>query len=135
MVTRGIKNNNPFNIRRGDNNWLGKVPYSSSTDKEFEQFKTMRYGIRAGIILFKNYIKKGYDTPYRILRRFAPPSENDVVSYLKFLCYHKVFQDKRISTNSPDFFKLLRTIALYESNYDIPVSTLQEICFTYKIKL
>ena len=52
-LPRGIRNNNPLNIRKG-NNWKGEV--SSSTDGEFEQFVSMQMGIRAGFKILKNYM-------------------------------------------------------------------------------
>lgn len=56
MITRGVRNNNPFNIKMSNkNNWLGKVKHSSNTDGTFEQFISMKYGLRAGVRLLKNY--------------------------------------------------------------------------------
>ena len=56
MATRGIRNNNPFNIKKSPNKWLGKK--SVSSDPVFEQFETMDYGIRAGIVLLRRYVKR-----------------------------------------------------------------------------
>ena len=40
-IPRGIRNNNPLNIRVG-NNWKGEV--SQPTDHTFEQFTEMKWG-------------------------------------------------------------------------------------------
>ena len=134
LMSRGIVNNNPFNIRRSSSAWLGKIPFSQSTDVEFEQFKVMKYGLRAGIILLRNYIRKGYDTPWRIIRRFAPPIENNTSAYIAFISRHGVSPYIRISFGSNEFYKLCRLICRYESDFDIDISTLQEIVFKFKIK-
>ena len=44
-IPRGIRNNNPLNIRIG-NQWLGER--ANPNDPAFEQFVAMEYGIRAG---------------------------------------------------------------------------------------
>lgn len=88
MVPRGIRNNNPLNIRKG-NNWKGERP--NQTDKSFEEFETMEMGIRAGFKILKNYIT-GYggkvqpcDTIDKIVRRWAPPTENATERYIDFV--------------------------------------------------
>lgn len=62
QTPRGIRNNNPGNIRWGDD-WKGLVPKDQRTDKSFCQFTTPEYGIRAMIIILRNYQRKyGLDT-------------------------------------------------------------------------
>lgn len=81
MTSRGIRNNNPLNIRIG-NNWLGEREYC--TDKEFEQFECMLYGVRAGFILLKRYIERYHiDTIHEIIHRWAPSSENNTSAYIQ----------------------------------------------------
>jgi len=82
-LPRGIRNNNPANIRivQG-NNWRGKIPESQNTDYEFEQFETMQYGIRAALKLLSNYIRNGYNTINKIISRWAPPTENNTGNYI-----------------------------------------------------
>lgn len=88
MVPRGIRNNNPLNIRKG-NNWKGERP--NQTDKAFEEFETMEMGIRAGFKILKNYITgyggktKPYDTIEKVIRRWAPPTENATEKYIQFV--------------------------------------------------
>ena len=40
--SRGMRNNNPLNIRHGRSQWLGMADYQS--DKEFVTFRTLAYG-------------------------------------------------------------------------------------------
>lgn len=79
-IPRGIRNNNPLNIRIG-NKWLGEVP--CPTDTQFEQFTKMEYGVRAGFLLIKRYIERYHlNTIFLIVSRWAPPSENETDVYI-----------------------------------------------------
>lgn len=81
MTPRGIRNNNPLNIRIG-NAWLGEVPIP--TDKEFEQFTSLRWGLRAGFLLLKRYISRYHLNSIRlIVSRWSPSSENNTEEYIK----------------------------------------------------
>lgn len=87
-VPRGVRNNNPLNIRRYDHNdWQGKITDSCATDMEFEQFRHAKYGFRAVFILFHRYIKQGYNTVESIISRWAPVSDrNHVSNYIHAVC-------------------------------------------------
>ena len=77
---RGIRNNNPLNIRIG-NKWYGEV--QCPTDNQFEQFTRMEYGVRAGYLLIKRYIEKYHlNTIKLIVSRWAPTSENNTNAYI-----------------------------------------------------
>lgn len=79
---RGIRNNNPGNIRWGDD-WKGLVPAARRTDKSFCQFTDPEYGIRAMIIILRNYQRKyGLNTVRKMINRWAPPNENDTQAYI-----------------------------------------------------
>lgn len=81
---RGEKNNNPFNIDKSGNNWLGKIP---GTDKRQETFSSPVYGIRAGFKLLRTYIERyGLNTINKIFDRYAPPNENNTEEYKRFVC-------------------------------------------------
>lgn len=83
-VPRGIRNNNPLNIRIG-NVWLGEV--MKPTDKAFEQFISMEYGIRAAYIILRRYIRRyGKDTVAEIVSTWAPSSENNTEAYINTVC-------------------------------------------------
>lgn len=79
-IPRGIRNNNPLNIRIG-NSWIGEV--KNPTDNEFEQFVHVCYGLRAGFILLKRYINRyKLNTIKKIISRWAPGNENNTRSYI-----------------------------------------------------
>lgn len=80
MIPRGIRNNNPLNIRVG-NVWLGEV--KNPTDPHFEQFNSMEYGLRAGFILLRRYIRHYKRlTIEDIISSWAPSNENNTKAYI-----------------------------------------------------
>lgn len=85
---RGIRNNNPLNIRKGSS-WKGERPNQS--DRQFEEFETMAYGLRAGIKLMRNHIsgfsgkRPKANTIGKLIQVWAPPSENATNRYIDFV--------------------------------------------------
>lgn len=80
--TRGLRNNNPGNIRRSNDKWQGLSP--EQTDSEFFQFTDPVYGIRALARVLINYQNKhGLGTVAQIVNRWAPPSENNTGAYVR----------------------------------------------------
>jgi hypothetical protein len=76
---RGIRNNNPLNIRHGDP-WLGAT--REQTDPAFVTFESPAYGFRAASRLLLNYQERyGLTSVLAIIGRWAPPSENDTEAY------------------------------------------------------
>lgn len=79
-IARGERNNNPGNIRHGSK-WQGLS--IEQTDKDFCQFISPEYGIRAIYKLLQTYQKKyGLNTIKTIINRYAPPNENNTASYI-----------------------------------------------------
>ena len=73
MKMRGQRNNNPLNIKYVKTTiWVGQVRDIERSDEVFAEFTDMKYGIRAGIKLIKNYIRSGYDTIDKIIGRWCP---------------------------------------------------------------
>lgn len=83
---RGIRNNNPLNIRKGCD-WRGERP--AQLDREFEEFTSMEFGVRAAIKLVCNHINgrtsagKPCDTINKLIFAWAPPTENNTGAYIK----------------------------------------------------
>jgi hypothetical protein len=92
-VARGIRNNNPGNIRIGIN-WLGRVV--PGKDLSFVEFKSMPYGVRALYIDLINKHKSGLRTIRDIIYRYAPPSENLTDAYVA-----AVAQSMKIGASTP----------------------------------
>ena len=83
---RGLRNNNPLNIRRSTDRWNGVA--TTQTDKDFVQFQSMAYGYRAAWRILNTYYKKlkerkKHFTVENIIHRWAPPTENDTKQYIR----------------------------------------------------
>lgn len=84
-MTRGLRNNNPLNIRHGKSQWMGMS--EKQTDKAFVQFTSRVYGYRAALVLLRNYIQKNkVDTIGKIIARWAPSSDgNNTRAYIEYV--------------------------------------------------
>lgn len=86
-VPRGVRNNNPFNIKDSRIAWKGEN--GRNDDKTFEEFMNPIDGIRAGVKILRNYKRlHGIKTVRDLINRFAPPKneqgefENHTDSYI-----------------------------------------------------
>ncbi len=80
-ATRGLRNNNPGNIRLDGTNWQGMSP--TQTDPSFVQFVSPEYGLRAIAVILNTYMNNyGLNTVTGIISRWAPPTENDTAAYI-----------------------------------------------------
>lgn len=80
-MARGIRNNNPGNIRHGGSQWQGMS--AQQTDTDYVQFDDPVYGIRALAKLLSNYqTRYGLNTVRAIITRWAPPVENITPAYI-----------------------------------------------------
>jgi len=78
---RGIRNNNPGNIRRSADPWQGLA--KDQNDDAFFQFSEAKWGIRAlARVLISYQDKHGLRTVRAIISRWAPPVENKTSSYI-----------------------------------------------------
>ena len=83
---RGLRNNNPLNIRRSADRWVGAR--KEQTDKTFVQFESMAYGYRAAWKVLQSYYERFCAqgrafTVRNIISRWAPPTENDTEAYIR----------------------------------------------------
>ena len=84
-IPRGLANRNPGNLRRTSDKWLGLS--ETQTDPDFFQFKEMRYGYRALLRLLRNYrTRYGCKTVTEMIERYAPPTENTTMAYVRAVC-------------------------------------------------
>lgn len=113
---RGIRNNNPGNIKIGSSNWQGKIPIENNTDGVFEQFQSFPYGARATIKLLQNYIAQGRNTPKKIIQYWDLGSP----TYTAFLVNQTGFSENQVLTaDKPTLKKLSQAIAKFENGQDI----------------
>lgn len=118
---RGIRNNNPGNLRITNIAWQGKVPVALNTDGSFEQFADSGgipghlWGIRA---LYKDVwgdiIKDGLDTVDKLIRSYAPPTENDTVAYINAVA-KEVGKNPYMVLSATDMPALIKAIIRHEN--------------------
>lgn len=119
---RGIRNCNPLNIRIG-NTWLGER--DNPDDTEFEQFVSMVYGLRAGFIILRRYIRRYHlNTVQLIISRWAPRSENDTSAYVSTVCRETGLQpDQPIDFAEQEVMtRLVAAMCLVECGQPVDIS-------------
>ena len=79
-LPRGIRNNNPGNIRLGDN-WQGMK--ENQSDKSFVQFESPKWGVRAMARVLDSYRRRGVVHLVDIISTWAPDNENDTGAYIR----------------------------------------------------
>ena len=79
MKPRGLRNNNPLNIRHNADVFQGEI---KGNDKSFKTFSSMPYGYRAAFVTLATYLSRGWNTIEKIIARWAPPIENDTEKYI-----------------------------------------------------
>ena len=109
----GIRNNNPLNIRTGDN-WQGMT----GSNGGFVVFDSPVMGFRAAFRILKNYRDKyNVQTIGEIISRWAPPSENDTGAYIAH-----VESASGISRNKPlsesDYLKIVPVMVTHENGFN-----------------
>jgi len=110
-MTRGLRNNNPGNIRPGQH-FRGEI----GTDGGYVVFGTAFDGIRAIAVDLLTKMEHAVDTVAEIVTRYAPPAENDTKAYIAAVCHDTGFKcDDILNLNHPEQLQpLVRAIILHE---------------------
>ena len=125
-IPRGIRNNNPLNLRVG-NNWKGEV--ANPSDHTFEQFTEMKWGVRAAFIVLRNYIvRHKCNTIRKIIPRWAPANENNTRAYIATVSQRANIQpDEPISfDNTCQMIALLLAMCFVENGQEISLDDVVE---------
>ena len=112
-LPRGIRNNNPGNIRRTTDQWEGIK--AVQTDPIYVEFVHPKYGFRAMTRILRNYQKVGVTTVREIIGRWAPHEENPTAHYVKFVA-EKLGQhpDSPVNLNS-QLLPLIKAMTAFEN--------------------
>lgn len=127
-IPRGIRNNNPLNIRIG-NTWLGERPSQECTDHEFEQFVAMEYGLRAGFCILRRYIRHYHRTTIRaIITSWAPASENATDKYIEHVVqFTGIDADHPLDyADKPTMVALVQAMCRVECGQLIPLAKIEK---------
>ncbi|MDD3181302.1 MAG: structural protein P5 [Alphaproteobacteria bacterium] len=122
---RGIRNNNPGNLRLTKDPWQGLA--ETQTDTEFFVFQSPIYGIRAlARTLIKYQDKHGLRTIRQIIGRWAPSVENDTVAYAKAVSDETGFApDVALDMHKYEQLKALVTAIIQHENGQQPYTGAQ----------
>lgn len=117
-VARGLRNNNPGNIRKGRDVWQGMAKVQA--DPDFVTFIDPVYGLRALAVVLKNYrAKYGLNTVAGIIGRWAPETENDTGAYVVSVAKRMgVGAGVALPDNRATYRGLLRAIVRHENGSD-----------------
>jgi hypothetical protein len=122
---RGIRNNNPGNIRRNGDPWQGLAERQG--DVEFFTFKTPIYGIRAlarTLIAYQD--KHTLRSIRQILNRWAPTNENNTPAYVRAVAAQTGFDaDQTLDLHSFAHMKPLVEAIIRHENGQQPYSDTQ----------
>ena len=113
---RGIRLNNPCNLRQGQGRFIGE--YEISKDNEFRQFKSMVFGIRAALhLLIKTYYYlHRLRTVRGIINRWAPSNENNTEAYIEAMCKEVGLKPDEYIEMSEDFWIRFLDAMIYIEN-------------------
>ena len=115
-MTRGIRNNNPLNIRHSADRWEGRR--KEQTDPSFVQFESMAYGYRAMFVLLDTYrCRYGLTTIRQMINRYAPPKENFTEGYIRFIVSSTgIAPDEEVDTRAArDMVPIVRAMSEIEN--------------------
>ena len=108
-LPRGIRNNNPGNLRKSNDPWQGLAP--EQTDPDFLQFSAPKWGIRAlarTLIAYQD--RMGLRSIKSIIYRWAPPTENNTSAYIQSVAKNLGVQpDEPINVHD---YKILQPLTL-----------------------
>ncbi|YP_009949118.1 internal virion protein with endolysin domain [Enterobacter phage EcpYZU01] len=124
MASRGVRNNNPGNIRKSKDQWEG----ATGDDGEFVTFDSPESGARAMAKNLMSYGRQGYDSIEKILNRYAPPSENDTQSYIdSIVAATGIPATQSLDLNDPDtLVTLSQAMSFHETGHRYDPSVFQQ---------
>ena len=110
---RGIRNNNPGNIRANGIAWQGMT----GDDGEYLIFDTPANGIRALARVLHTYaFVHGLKTIQQIIKRWAPANENDTAAYIAHVAKAVGVDESRVLVfDRAQLMKLVKTIIKHEN--------------------
>ena len=112
-LPRGIRNNNPGNIRRTNDQWQGMR--AIQTDDEFVQFNDAIYGFRAMARILQNYQRRGLVTIRDIISTYAPKNENNTDVYINFVAQNVGILPDAIHDNGQQLFLIIKYMTRFEN--------------------
>ncbi len=114
-LPRGLRNNNPGNIRSTGIQWQGMA--AIQFDPEFVVFKHPKYGFRAMVRILRSYQQRGLNSVQKIIETYAPKSENETESYVQFVSKQLGVNPNQPIDTERQLFPLLKAISTFENGF------------------
>ncbi|WP_192938101.1 hypothetical protein [Rahnella sikkimica] len=112
---RGIRNNNPGNLR--------VAPNAVGSDGSFAVFDKAEDGLAAMSRQLQLYGDRGNNTPYGIVHTYAPNSENNTQAYINAITKDTGFgEHEQLDLNDPAVLKRMMTAMIRHENGSQPYS-------------
>lgn len=112
--TRGQRNNNPGNIEYGP---FARSMGAIGSDGRFAIFPDLQTGTNALAQLMSSYQRRGFNTIDKIVKRYAPPRENNTAAYGDFLA-GQLGVGRGDVLGAGQLNNLVGGISLYESKFN-----------------
>jgi hypothetical protein len=124
MKPRGLRNNNPLNIRHNADVFQGEI---KGADKSFKTFSSMPYGYRAAFVTLCTYLSRGWNTIEKIISKWAPPSENNTESYIANVeRWSGVPRNKELTAaDGADYILIVAAMSFVENGKNADISQVQ----------
>jgi hypothetical protein len=121
MKPRGLRNNNPLNIRHSTDVFQGEI---KGEDKSFKTFSSMPYGYRAAFVTLATYLSRGWNTIEKIITRWAPSNENDTDRYIANVeKWSGVSRDKELTAAAgADYILIVAAMSFMENGQNADIS-------------
>lgn len=115
FIPRGIRNNNPGNIKKNDVEWEGLA--EEQNDPVFFQFKSTKWGIRALCKILLTYRRQyGLKNIWSIINRYAPDCENNTEAYKNFVSREtNIGQLQELRETITDYLPVVKAIIKMEN--------------------
>lgn len=124
MIPRGLRNNNPLNIRHSADRFQGEI---AGHDKSFKSFSSLAYGYRAAFVILGTYLSQGCNTIEKIISRWAPPAENNTDSYIfQVEKYSGVPRNKVLTpAGGAEFIMIVAAMSFVENGQNADIAQVQ----------
>jgi hypothetical protein len=124
MKPRGLRNNNPLNIRHNADVFQGEI---KGADKSFKTFSSMPYGYRAAFVTLATYLSRGWNTIEKIISHWAPPNENDTGSYIAAVGkWSGVPRNKELTAaDGADYILIVAAMSFVENGKNADISAVK----------
>lgn len=124
MKSRGLRNNNPLNIRKNADNFKGEI---KGRDTSFKTFSSMPYGYRAAFVTLGTYLSRGWNTIEKIITKWAPPTENNTENYIAHVeRWSGVPRNKELTArNGSDYILIVAAMSFVENGQNADISAVQ----------